>query len=102
MFLTLKIKDCLTFDKIVVIEEHKTLKGFNNVQENLDKKEYFKMLNGDEIIAKVPLSWKHSFDSGVLIPHKQRYCSDCEKGLICDKCDKLYIKQKNFQRIWMK
>ena len=96
LFLTLKIKICLTFDKNVVIEEHKTPKGMNNVQEKLDKKEYFKMLNGVKIIAKVPLSWKHSFDSGILIPHKQRYCSDCENGLICDKFDKLLYQTKKF------
>ena len=79
---------CLTFDKNGVKDEHKTLKEMNNVKENIDRIEYFKLLNADKIVAKVPLSWKHSFDSGVLIPHKQIFCGDCEKGSICHKCDK--------------
>ena len=44
----------------------------------------------------MPLSWKHRFDSGVVIRNKQRYCSNCIKGSICDKCDKLVNQTKDF------
>ena len=37
----------------------KCFKGFTNVSDNLDRKEYFKMANGDNLNAKVPLSWKN-------------------------------------------
>ena len=58
LFLAPKIKYCLTINKYGVIDEHKTFKGFTNVSDNLDRKEYFNMYNGDKLIAKVPLSWK--------------------------------------------
>ena len=49
-------KFCLTINKYGVIHEHKTFKGFSNVSDNLDRKEYFKIFEGDKLIAKVPLS----------------------------------------------
>ena len=58
LFLAPKIKYCLTINKYGVIDEHKTFKGFTNVSDNLDRKEYFKMYGGDKLVAKVPLSWK--------------------------------------------
>ena len=41
LFLAPKIKYCLTINKYGVIDEHKTFKGFTNVSDNLDRKEYF-------------------------------------------------------------
>ena len=79
------IKYCLTINKDGAIGEHKTFKGFTNVSDNLDRKEYFKMFDGDKLIAKVSLSWKNSFSMGVVIPHKMRNCSKCTKNIICDK-----------------
>ena len=61
LFLAPKIKYCLTMIKFGVIDEHKTFKGFTNVSDNLNRKDYFKMTDGDNLIAKVPLSWKNSF-----------------------------------------
>ena len=43
------------------IDEHKTFEGFTNVSNNLDRKEYSKMFEGDKLVAKVPLSWKKKF-----------------------------------------
>ena len=57
LFLAPKIKNCLTLNKYGVIDEHKTFKGFTNVSDNLDRKEYFKMFDGDNLVAKIPLSW---------------------------------------------
>ena len=49
LFLAPKIKYCITINKYGVFDEHKTFKGFTNVFDNLDRKEYFKMLDGDKL-----------------------------------------------------
>ena len=56
LFLAPKIKYCLIINKYGVISEKKTFKGFTNVSDKLDRKEYFNMADGDKLIAKVPLS----------------------------------------------
>ena len=96
LFLAPKIIYCLTINKYGVIDEHKTFKGFTNVSGNLDRKEYFKMFEGDKLIAKVPLSWKKSFSQGVVIPHKMRNCTDCKIDSLCDNCDRLVNQRKEF------
>ena len=70
-------------------------KGFTNNSDNLDRKDYFKMFDGDKLIAKVPLSWKKSFIMGVAIPHKMGICIKCRKDILCDGCDKV-VNQKKF------
>ena len=84
LFLAPKRKYCLTKNNYGVIDEHKTFKGFTNVSDNLNIKEYFKMAHGDNLIAKKPLSWKKSFSQGVVIPHKMRNCNKCSKDQLCD------------------
>ena len=96
LFLAPKIKYCLTTKNYGVIDEHKTFKGFPNVADLFDGKENFKMIEGDKLIAKVPLSWKMSFTQGVVIPHKMRNCNKCTKDLLCDGCDKLVIQKKEY------
>ena len=96
LFLAPKIKYCLTINKYGVIDEHKTFKGFTNFSDKLDRKEYFNMADGDKLIAKVPLSWKKSFSQGVVIPHRMRNCSDCKNDILCDNCDNLVNKRKEF------
>ena len=61
IILTPKTKYCLTIDKHGAIDEHKTFKGFTKVSNNLDRKEYFKMFEGDKLNAKVPMLWTKSF-----------------------------------------
>ena len=96
LFLAPKTKYSLTINKYGAIDEHKTFKRFTNVSENLDKKEYFNMYNGDKLIAKIPLSWKKSFSHGVVIPHKMRNCTNCKENILCDICDKLVNQKKEF------
>ena len=96
LFLAPKIKYCLTINKYGVIDEHKTFKGFKDVKDVLDRKEYFKTADGDNLIAKIPLSWKKSFSHGVVIPHKMRNCNKCRKDILCDDCDKLVNQNKEF------
>ena len=64
------------------------------MSDNLDRKEFFKMADGDKLVAKVPLSWKKSFSQGVIIPHKMRNCNDCKIDSFCDDYDKLVNQRK--------
>ena len=96
LFLAPKIKYCLIISNYGLIDEKKCFKGFTNVSDNLNRKEYSKMADGDNLIAKVPLSWKKSFSQGVVIPHKMRNCIDCKKDILCDRCDNLVNQQKEF------
>ena len=95
LFQAPKTKNCLTINKYAVIDEQKTLKGFTNVSQKLDKKLYFKRCDGYKLIAKVPLSWK-SFCYGVVIPHTMRGCNKCIIDILCDGCDKLINQLKEF------
>ena len=54
------------------------------------------MADSDNLIAKVPLSWKKSFSQGVVTPHKMKNCSDCKKDILCDEYDKLVNQRKEF------
>ena len=109
LILAPKIKYCLTINKNGVIDEHKTFKGFTNVSDNLDRKGYFKKVYGDEVSAKVPLSWKKPFSSGAVIQHKIRNCNKCTEDILCDDFDKLVNQNEEFsanlselkrQKIW--
>ena len=86
----LKITVSSTQNNYGVIDEHKTFKGFTNVSDNLDRKEYFKMFNDNKLIAKVPLSWKKSFNMGVVIPHKIRNCGEFKKDILCEVKNTFY------------
>ena len=58
------------------------------------------MYGGDKLIAKVPLSWKKSFNmSVVVIPHKMGNCGECKKDILCENSDKLVIKIESFLQI---
>ena len=96
LLLAPKTKYCLTFNEYGVINEHKCFKGFTNVSDNLNRKEYFKMASGDNLVAKVPLSWKKSFSQRVVIPHKMRNCNKCTKDNLCESCDILVKQRKEF------
>ena len=87
---------CLTNTQFGVIGEHKTFKGFTSVRDNLDRKEFLKLYEGDKLEAKVTLSSKNYFSYGVIIPHKLRNCNKCTKDILCDGCDKLVNQRKEF------
>ena len=96
VFLAPKIKHCLIINKYGIINEKKCFKGFTNFSENLNRKEFFNMADGVNLVAKVPLSWKKSFSMGVVIPHKMRNCNKCTKEILCDDCNKLVNQKKEF------
>ena len=55
------------------------------------------MQEGKKVSGKFPLSWKKSFESGVIIPSKDRFCDKCENDILCQYCE-LKIKQvKEFE-----
>ena len=96
LFLAMKIKYCFTINNYGVVDEHRTFKGFTIVSDKLDRKEFFKMFNGNKLVAKVTLSWKKSFSMGVVIPHKKNNCTECKKETLCDSCDILVNQNKEF------
>ena len=96
LFLAPEINYCLTFKKFGIIDEHKTFKGCTNVNDDLDRKEYFNMAEGGDLIAKAPLSWKKSISMGVVFPHKMKNCGDCKRNVLCDNWDNIVNQRKEF------
>ena len=80
----------------MVLFMKKMFQGFTNVSEILHRKEYFILAHGDNLIAKMSLSWKKSFSQGVVIPHKIKNCNKCTKDLLCEHCDILINQDKVF------
>ena len=97
LFLTPKIKYCLTIDDYGVIKEHKTFKGFCDSKRLLDRSQYFNMKEGKTISAMLPRSWKKSFDSGIIIPVKMRFCNECTDNKTCNKCNNQINENKVFE-----
>ena len=97
LYLASKIKYCLTIDDYGIIKEHKTFKGFNDSQRLLDRSQYFKMKEGKKISAMLPKSWKKSFDNGIIIPAKMRFCDGCNDKKTCNKCNNLINENKEFE-----
>ena len=97
LFLAPKIKYCLTIDDYGIIKEHKTFKGFNDSKQLLDRSQYFKMIEGEKISAMLPRSWNKSFDSGIIIPTKMRFCIECDDNKMCVKCKNQVNEKKEFE-----
>ena len=97
LYLAPKIKYCLTIDDYGIIQEHKTFKGFNDSNRLLDRSQYFKMKDGKKISAMLPRSWKKSFDSGIIIPAKMRFCNECNDKKMCYKCFNQVNENKEFE-----
>ena len=45
----------------------------------------------------LPRSWKKSFDSGIIIPAKMRFCNECIDKKMCDKCNNKINENKKFE-----
>ena len=97
LFLAPKIKYCLTINEYGIINEKKTFKGFGDINRLLDTKKYFDMFEGKTVEGKFPLSWKKTFDSGVIIPCKTRNCENCDDNELCEECDSKVRQNKKFQ-----
>ena len=77
LFLVPKTKYVLTKNEYGVIRENKTCKRFNDSGQLLDRSQNFKMIEVEKISAMLPKSCKKSFDSGIIIPTKMRFCNEC-------------------------
>ena len=97
LFLAPKIKYCLTIDVYGIIQEHKTFKGFNDSKRLLNRSQYFNMKEGKKISAMLPRSWKKSFDNGIIIPKKMRFCNECNDKKMCNKCNNQINENKEFE-----
>ena len=97
LFLAPKIKYCLTIDDYGIIKEHKTFKGFNDSKRLLDRSQYFNMIKGEKISAMLPRTWKKSFDNGIIIPAKMRFCNECNVKKVCNKCNNQINENKEFE-----
>ena len=97
LYLASKIKYCLTIDEYGIIQEHKTFKGFNDSKRLLDRSQYFKMKEGKKISAMLPKSWKKSFDNGIFVPKKMRFCNKCKDGILCTTCNNQINENKEFE-----
>ena len=97
LFLAPKIKDCLTIDDYGIVQERKTFKGFNDTKRLLDRSQFFKMIEGKKVSALLPKSWKKSFDHGIIIPTRMRFCDECNDKKVCDKCNNQINENKEFE-----
>ena len=97
LYLAPKIKYVLTIDEYGIIKEHKTFKGFNDSKRILDRSQYFKMIEWEKISAMLPRSWKKSFDNGIIIPTKMRFCKECNDKKMCHKCNNPINENKEFE-----
>ena len=97
LFLAPKINFCLTIDDYVIVQEHKTFKGFNDSKRLLDRSQNFEMIESEKASAMLPRSWKKSFDSGLIIPTKLRFCNECNDRYMCDKCNNQINENKEFE-----
>ena len=97
LFLAPKIKYVLTINEFGILQEHKTFTEFNDSKSLLDRFQYFKMIDGEKISAMLPRSWKKSFDSGIIIPTKMRFCNECNDRKMCDKCNYQINENKEFE-----
>ena len=55
------------------------------------------MKKGKKISAMLPRSWKKSFDSGIIIPKKMRFCNECDDKKLCNKCNNQINENKEFE-----
>ena len=55
------------------------------------------MVEGKKLSALLPKSWKKSFDSGIIIRTKMRFCNECNDKKVCNKCNNQINENKKFE-----
>ena len=55
------------------------------------------MVEGKKVSALLPKSCKNSFDSGIFIPMRMRFCNECNDEIICTKCNIQINENKEFE-----
>ena len=54
------------------------------------------MIEGKKTSAVLPESWRKSFNSGVIIPAKKRFCNECTDKLTYNNCNNQTNENKEF------
>ena len=57
----------------------------------------FKMIEGKQICALLPKSWKKSFDDGIILPRKLRFFNECKNKKMCNKCKNQIVENLEFE-----
>ena len=52
------------------------------------------MLEAEKISAMLPKSGKKSFNKGIIIPPKMRFCNECNDKRMCIRCKNQFIEKK--------
>ena len=55
------------------------------------------MTDGEKKSAMLRKSWKKSFNSGVIIPAKIKFCNECTDKLTCNNCNNQINENKEFE-----
>ena len=55
------------------------------------------MIEGKKISALLPRLWRKSFEIGIIIPTKMRFCNESSTEKTCDKCNNNIIENKEFE-----
>ena len=99
LFLAPKTKICLTINKSSNLEEHETFKRFDDSKRLLDRSQYFKTIECRKISALLPKSWNKTFNNGIIIPAKKRFCNECNDKRTCNRCNIQKNENKEFEAI---
>ena len=57
------------------------------------------MIEGGKVSALIPKIWRKSFDTGIIIPTKMRFCNECKDKKVCNKCNNQINESKKFEAI---
>ena len=55
------------------------------------------MIEGKQNISNITKILEKSFDSGILIPTKMRFCNECNDIKMCDRCNNQINENKEFE-----
>ena len=55
------------------------------------------MLEGKKISAMLPKSWKKSFNNGITIPTKMRFCDESNDKRMCNRCNNKTEENNDFE-----
>ena len=73
-----------------------TIKGSIDSKRLLNRSQCFDMLDCKKISAMLPISWKKSFNIGIVIPVEKRRCNERKGEILCDDCNN-QINEKKFR-----
>ena len=58
---------------------------------------FFSQIEGKETSALWPKNWKKSFDSGIFVPTKMRFCDECNNKKMCNDCNNQVSENEKFE-----